>query len=154
LPETGIKSDGTDDFLLIRTLGGLGLVIGVILLAYVGIRRFGPKYLRRRSDQQSLSIIESLPLGEKRSVALIKVCDQRLLIGHTANQITLLTQLPVAQDHVPANEQKIEARAPSAVATFRRLYEVEQNRPSQPESKQIPPDLRAKMRQLREALEK
>jgi len=152
--EAEMPAGGTDGFLLARTLGGLGLVVSTILVGYFAVRKFGPKYLRQRSDPKALTIIETLPLGEKRNIALIQVCDQRLLIGHTAGQITLLAQIPVPPDPAPASGQKIEAKAPSAVASFRRLYEVEKSKTVQPPSKPIPPDLREKMRQLREALEK
>ncbi len=148
---TGILPNEADRFSLVRTFGGLGLVISLILTGYVVIRRFGPRYLRRSSDQKSLRIVETLALGEKRSIALVQFGVQQLLIGNTASQVTLLLQLPPAPDRVLAVEPMNEAKAaPGAVAGFRRLHEVEKNAAP---PRQIPPDLREKMRQLREALE-
>ena len=92
-PATGAGESGT--YLLTRTIGGLGLVISLIVLGYVAVRRYGPKYLRRQGSQSALKVIETLPIGEKRSIALIQVEDKRLLIGNTQQQITLLAQLPV-----------------------------------------------------------
>ncbi len=145
-----------DNLLLARTLGSLGLVISFILIGYLIIQRFGPKCLRRPSDRKSLRIIETLPMGEKRSIALIQFGVQQLLIGNTAGQITLLLQVPAApEDRTRAVEPKNVAKAAAgAVAGFRKLYEVEKNAAPPRPVRPLPPDLREKMRQLREALEK
>ncbi len=150
-----ILPNDADDLSLARTIGGLGLVISFILIGYLIVRRFGPRYLRRPSDQKSLRIIETLPMGEKRSIALIQFGVQQLLIGNTAGEITLLLQVPAAPDRTRAVEPKDEGKAATGtVAGFRRLYEVEKNVAPPPPARAIPPDLREKMRQLREALEK
>ena len=149
----GTVESGT--YLLARTAGGLGLVIGLIVLAYLAVRRYGPKYLRRQGAQGALKVIETLPIGEKRSIALIQVEDKRLLIGNTQQQITLLAQLPMVSEAAldPAREP-LPKSTPGTVSSFRKLYEVEKGQPPLPQAKAIPQDLREKMRQLREALER
>lgn len=142
-------------YLLARTAGGLGLVISLIILAYFAVRRYGPKYLRRQGAQGALKVIETLPIGEKRSIALIQVEDKRLLIGNTQQQITLLAQLPMMTEAtVDSGREPLSKGSPGTVSSFRKLYEVEKGQPSLPQAKAIPQDLREKMRQLREALEK
>jgi flagellar protein FliO/FliZ len=154
-PVQGAGTVESGTYLLARTAGGLGLVIGLIVLAYVAVRRYGPKYLRRQGAQGALKVIETLPIGEKRSIALIQVEDKRLLIGNTQQQITLLAQLPMMPDAAldPAGEALPKGTA-GTVSSFRKLYEVEKGQPPLPQAKAIPQDLREKMRQLREALEK
>lgn len=41
-----------------------------------------------------LRLVESLPLGEKRCLALVEVGGRQLLIGATATSISLLDRLP------------------------------------------------------------
>lgn len=53
--------------------------------------------LRRRglgARSRRLRLCETLPLGDRRFVALIQVDDQEFLIGASATNIQLLTQLP------------------------------------------------------------
>ncbi len=156
--EDPAQSAGTGEsgtYLLARTVGGLGLVVSLIVLAYFAVRRYGPKYLRRQGAQGALKVIETLPIGEKRSIALIQVEDKRLLIGNTQQQITLLAQLPMMPEAAvdPAREPSPRS-TPGTVSSFRKLYEVEKGQPPLPQARAIPQDLREKMRQLREALEK
>jgi flagellar protein FliO/FliZ len=153
-PSAGGADSAT--YLLARTMGGLGLVIGLIVLAYVAVRRYGPKYLRRQGAQSALKVIETLPMGEKRSIALIQVEDKRLLIGNTPQQITLLTQLAAGfETSAEAGHEPSPNSNPGSVTSFRRLYEVEKNQqPPAQQARAIPQDLREKMRQLREAFER
>ncbi len=149
-----VGTEGTT-YLLARTIGGLGLVIGLIVLAYVAVRRYGPKYLRRQGAQTALRVLETLPMGEKRSIALIQVEDKRLLIGNTPQQITLLTQLPTGFDTTAEEGREPSSHSnPGSVSSFRRLYEVEKNQQPPAQVRAIPQDLREKMRLLREAFER
>jgi flagellar biosynthetic protein FliO len=153
LPSAGSGESGT--YLLARTFGGLGLVISLIILAYVAVRRYGPKYLRRQGAQGALKVIETLPIGEKRSISLIQVEDRRLLIGNTQQQITLLAQLPATiEAAIEPGREPLPRSTPGTVSSFRKLYEVEKSQSTLPQAKAIPQDLREKMRQLRDALEK
>jgi len=152
-PATGAGESGT--YLLTRTIGGLGLVISLIVLGYVAVRRYGSKYLRSQGSHSALKVIETLPIGEKRSIALIQVEDKRLLIGNTQQQITLLAQLPVGlETTIEPGREPFPKSNPGIVTSFRKLYEVEKNQPSMHQPKAIPQDLREKMRQLREAFER
>lgn len=49
---------------------------------------------RLRRPARSLRLQESLPLGEKRFVAIVVCGEQRLLIGGAPNAVSLLTVLP------------------------------------------------------------
>ena len=152
-PATGAGESGT--YLFARTIGGLGLVVSLIVLGYVAVRRYGPKYLRRQGAQNALKVIETLPIGEKRSIALIQVEDRRLLIGNTQQQITLLAQLPLITEATnESGREPLPKSSPGTVASFRKLYEVEKGQPPLHQANAIPQDLREKMRQLREALER
>ncbi|HYK88142.1 MAG TPA: flagellar biosynthetic protein FliO [Acidobacteriota bacterium] len=148
---------GGTEFPVIRTLGGFALVISLILIAFLVARKVAPQYFNRRTTERNLRVIESLSVGEKRSIGLIQVGDKRFLIGNTPNQITLLSQLEDSVSLIAEGEKttSTELSNPSPVNPFRRLYETERYREASKvgKEKSIPPDVRAKMRQLREALE-
>jgi flagellar biosynthetic protein FliO len=139
---------GIPDYPVLRTLGGLGLVLSLIVLGFFAARRYAPQFFNRKPGDQKLKVLESLSMGDKRSIALVRVDGACYLVGNTAHQINLLAQLPLDFAQSRANQ------AADAGDSFRKLYEVEK-KTSAPRGvpKAIPADVRDKMRQLREALE-
>jgi len=148
-------ADPVSGFSFLRVVGGLGLVLSLIILGTFGVRKYAPQYFTKRAPERSLKLLETLPMGERRSIAVIEVEEKRLLVGNTPNQITLLAMLgdnsPLPADHEMTAEPK-DSR-PSA-SSFKNLYEFEKNGPARGRMTIIPPDIRAKMRQLRESLER
>ncbi len=147
---------GGTEFPVIRTVGGFALVLSLILIAFFIARKIAPQYFNKRTAEKNLKVIESLSVGEKRSVALIQVGEKRFLIGNTPQQITLLSPLDNSFSLISETDKHTAEPLPAnPVNPFKRLYEAERNRISSKPGKEktIPPDVRAKMRQLREALE-
>ncbi len=132
-------------------------MLSLILIVFFVARRIAPQYFNKGSVEKNLRLIETMSVGEKRSIALIQVGDKRFLIGNTPHQITLLSPLDNSFSLVAETEKRSmsEPLPANPINPFRRLYESEKNRGgSKPgKDKTIPPDVRAKMRQLREALE-
>ena len=147
-------------FPALQIVGGLGLVLSLIVIAYIAAKKFAPQYFSKLPSERNVRVIETLPMGEKRSISLIQVEDRRFLVGNTPHQITLLAPLsdpiplvsePEALPAAPRSLMKKERTNP-----FQNLFEVEKNRssPYSGKPKVIPEDIRTKMRQLREALER
>jgi flagellar biosynthetic protein FliO len=144
-------------FPILQTIGGLGMVLCLIAAGYFAFKKFAPQYLRKGSSEKSLKVIETLAMGDKRSIAIIQVANSRFLVGNTAHQINLLTALPekfslVSEPDAPLAENKEMVKEPKI--HFRKLFEVEKSRTVQQTGNPLPEDLRTKMRQLREALER
>lgn len=77
--------------LLFRTLGALFLIVGLLLAAGWALRRYGgARFGASRADAPELSILSTVALGDKRSLAVVRFGDKTLLIGSTAQGITLL----------------------------------------------------------------
>jgi len=145
------------DFSLYKAVGGFGLVLSLIALGYFGARKYFPQHFVRRTSDRNLKLIETLAIGEKRSVAVIEFDNRRFIIGNTPNQITLLAALSakasLAEESHPASVSSFElSKAKVTSDNFRSLYEVEKTN-GVGNRKPLPPDIRAKMRQLRESLE-
>lgn len=66
---------------LLRTLGALGVVLGMLAAALWGMRRFDIKLPGRvGGESRRLAIVERLAIDAKRSVALIRRDDQEHLV--------------------------------------------------------------------------
>jgi flagellar biogenesis protein FliO len=145
-------------FPVLRTLGGLGLVVCLMIAAYFAAKKFAPRYFSKGPAERNLKMIETLSMGDKRSISMIEVGNSRFLIGNTPNQINLLMVLPEAMSLV-SEPESMTASSRSAggnepTTPFRNLFEVEKKRSSQYTGNPLPDDIRMKMRQLRAALER
>lgn len=153
-----VGTNGDFQFPLLRTMGGMGLILFLMVGGYLAFRRFSPRCLARQRPDRNLRIIETLSMGDRRSISLIEVGDCRFLIGNTPQQINLLAALPESLSLV-SEPAAMSANSKSPIrkergATFRNLFEVERNQAAKNPVTELPADLRAKMRQLREALER
>jgi flagellar biosynthetic protein FliO len=144
--------------LTFRAIGGLGLVLCLIAAGYFGVKKFAPQYFAKSSSEKNLKVLETLSMGDKRSISIIQVANHRYLVGNTAHQINFLTSLPeklslVSEVERPEPEVKKELKKEGR-NNFRGLFEAEKNRSAAQSAHPLPEDLRTKMRQLREALER
>jgi flagellar biosynthetic protein FliO len=143
---------------MFRAVGGMGLVTFLMIAAYFAVRKFAPRYFGQSSSERNLKIIETLSMGDKRSISLIQMGGSRFLVGNTAHQISLLVALPDAVSLISESETLPEApKSPSkkdSAIPFRKMFEVEKKRPVQYAVHPLPDEIRTKMRQLREALER
>jgi flagellar biogenesis protein FliO len=108
-----------------------------------------------------LHLVETLSMGEKRAIAVVEVAGKKFLIGNTPSQITLIASLgddlalePGAQ---PAVRTAQTSAAPAGIkrGQFVNLLLPEKGGTSRKpaSASPLPPDIRGKMRELREALE-
>ncbi len=141
---------------VIKTLGAVGLVICLILGGSNLFRRFAPQYISKSPNERLLKLVETLPIGDKRSILLVQAGNRRLLLAGTPGEVTLLT--PLADDALrssPGTEGPFDDEVPSPAASFKNLCEIEKKAPPVHPSPRhsIPPDIQGKMRELRKALE-
>jgi flagellar biogenesis protein FliO len=144
--------------LTIKTIGGVGLVISLILAGFMLFRRFAPQYIAKRPGERILRLIEMLPLGDKRSIMLVQAGANKLLLAGSPGQISLLLSLPdAAAATALGGANSVEIATPGASSgKFRNLLELEKkaSSASPPVRSAFPPDIRGKMRELRKALER
>jgi len=76
-------------WLILRLCFYFALIIGAIIFVTWGIKRLG---LAGRSKIRggSMDILEALPLGQNKSVLLVRVTDRVYLLAQTQNQIAVL----------------------------------------------------------------
>lgn len=143
---------------MFRAIGGLGLVTFLMIAGYFVVKKFPPLYFAKGASEKSLKVIETLSMGDKRSISMIEVGNSRFLVGNTAHQLSLLMALPESAPLISKPETLPESpKGPSkkeAMLPFRKMFEIEKKRPTQFATNPLPDDIRNKMRQLREALER
>lgn len=101
---TGMPSMGVAVF---RMVGSLALVIAIF---FAGAWLFRNMHRWKPSAQnlRKLQVLEAKSLGPRQAVYVVGYEQQRLLIGSTAQGLTLLTHLPEAA--------QVESQAPAAPA--------------------------------------
>jgi flagellar biosynthetic protein FliO len=143
---------------VLRAVGGLGLVVFLMIGTFFAAKKYAPRYFSKPASQKNLKILETLSMGDRRSISLIEVGGSRLLVGNTPQQINLLAALPEPVSLVSEPEETVPVskatNTKGSGVPFRNLFEVEKSRPTQRAGHPLPDDLRVKMRQLRDALER
>jgi flagellar biosynthetic protein FliO len=151
-------SDAGMHFPMFRTLGGMGLVICLMIGIYLAAKKIVPQYFGKSVAERKLKIIETLSMGDRRSLSVIEVANNRFLVGNTPHQINLLAALPqpiaLVSEPDAVSARPNEKLGNESGSTFRNLFEVEGRRSSQYMGNPLPEDIRTKMRQLRDALER
>uniref|UniRef100_A0A7C4AG07 Flagellar protein n=1 Tax=Fundidesulfovibrio putealis TaxID=270496 RepID=A0A7C4AG07_9BACT len=86
------------------------LILGVILLAYWMLKRFGPRLgLGRAANVHGLRIEGHLALGPRKNIMVVRFLNKLLVLGVTEQSINLLTE--VDQGHAQTDFQTVLDRA-------------------------------------------
>ena len=143
---------------VLKAVGGLGLVVFLMIGTFFAAKKYAPRYFSKPASQKNLKILETLAMGDRRSISLIEAGGSRFLVGNTPQQINLLATLPEPVSLVSEPDEAVPVlkamNKKGSGVPFKSLFEVEKNRPAQRAGHPLPDDLRVKMRQLRDALER
>ncbi|MEJ7617239.1 MAG: flagellar biosynthetic protein FliO [Pyrinomonadaceae bacterium] len=103
------SAEAPDSFgLLMRTVGALLLIVGLIFGAGWGLRRFGgTRFGAAQPDAPPLAVVSTVSLGERRSLAIVKFGARTLLVGSTAQAITLIAEEEETEDHAPSPARSV-----------------------------------------------
>ncbi len=78
---------------LFKMASALLLVLGIIVLAAYGAKRFFGPQLGRFRSQSLIQVLATSYLGAKREIAVVEVGEEYFVIGVTPNNISMLTRL-------------------------------------------------------------
>jgi flagellar biosynthetic protein FliO len=77
--------------MLVRTLGALLLIIGIIFAVGWTLKRFGGARFNSSTEARAkLETLSTVSLGDKQTLALVRVGAQTILVGATPHSITFL----------------------------------------------------------------
>lgn len=111
---------GADVF---RMLGSLALVIAILVLLLWALRKLQGK-MNNQNTGRRLQIIESLSIGTRQKIALIRVGQHEVLVGISPTQINSIASWPDCQAQPKdssetlvssLSNQVLDAQAPSGV---------------------------------------
>lgn len=79
--------------LLLRTFGALLFIVGLIAAAGWALRYFGiVSFGKAQTEPAGLKVMNTVPLGERRSLLLVRFGERTLLVGATPQGLTLLAE--------------------------------------------------------------
>ncbi len=78
---------------LVTMLGSLILVVGIAVALGLALRRLGATRRWLHPHGRHMEVIESVPLGLKRSITLVRIGGQVLVVGHGEQQMAHLATL-------------------------------------------------------------
>ncbi len=100
------------------------VVVGILLAVLVGggilLRRAIAGSMRVRSGKRSLAVLDVLPLGGKRRLAVVRCYDRTFALGMGDKEVSLVAELDgaIGQEATPTNDTE----------PFERLFEVARSR--------------------------
>jgi len=99
-------------------LGGLGLVAWAV-------KRFSRTTLRSRLSRRSLELVEVLPLGGQKRVAIVRCYDRTFVIGAGDKELSLLAEMesPEERERLEQLATRADEGAPPAVTTHTRAQQ-------------------------------
>lgn len=93
---------------LLRLLGGLGLIVGLMLLVYALYRR---GFSLPGMKEGRIRIVETRALGGRKCLCLVQWRDRELLLGVAGDRITLLDRRDGAPESFAATLDKVETES-------------------------------------------
>jgi flagellar biogenesis protein FliO len=98
----------------LKMVGALALIVGLMLLSLHFLKRWRTG-VSRRSPESQVQILDVRMLAPKKSVALIEVAGDRLLLGVGAETVTLLSKI---DSHPQPVSAEVEEGGPGFAKTL------------------------------------
>lgn len=89
----------------LKVAGALILILGIIMCLYYISKRFNFRSFAT-GNYPAIRLISTMSVAPKRSVSLIEVCDEWLLLGVGTDSVNLITKVkrPEGGDHAELTE--------------------------------------------------
>ena len=117
--------------LMVRTLGALLLIVGLIVAAGWGLRKFGgARFGAISTDGPGLQVLSNVSVGNNRSLIVARFGERTILIGSTPQSFTLLaTQDEESELDLPSPARSVsEMLAEDNYSNFNQELTTAQNK--------------------------
>lgn len=84
-------------YLTIKMFSVLAVVIGIMLLCLNLLKKYGPRGNMLFSDKKFIKVIETHYFDPKKSMVLVKVASEYLLLGISPNDIRFIKNIDMAE---------------------------------------------------------
>lgn len=110
LPETEIPINITEKKVEASSESGFGRImisLGVLLMTGIGIFLYMRKYVKPSAHKnQQIKVLTQHYLGPKKSLAIIRVAGESILIGVTDHNISMIKSLSLLDEEIPEFSEK------------------------------------------------
>jgi flagellar biogenesis protein FliO len=127
---------GADGLDLTRYFLVVGALLGAVLVAGLLLKRVISGSLKARASKRSLAVVDVLPLGGKRQLAVVRCYDRTFALGLGDKGVSLVAEL----DAVIGKEETAETNS----EPFERLLDVARTRLAQRRRGEQPVPVQAK----------
>jgi len=104
-----------------------GLVVVILVLGW-GFKRFLAGNMSLRANKRAMKVVDMLPLGGKRQLAVVRCYDRTFLLGLGEREVSLVTELDPDEDV----EGRLSTLAAPEGKTFARMFQRAAAEPSHP----------------------
>jgi flagellar biosynthetic protein FliO len=77
----------------IRAVGALIVVLGAIWFAMILLKRYMPHRFGPLGQKRRIQVLETVPIGEKRTLTLVRIDNEELLLASTPGSLSLLKEI-------------------------------------------------------------
>jgi flagellar protein FliO/FliZ len=84
----------------LKATGALLLILALILTLAFLLRRYMPNQFGVIGKKRLIQVVETVSLGEKRNLALVKVGSEHLLLGSTPSSISVLEKIQLSAGEI------------------------------------------------------
>jgi flagellar biogenesis protein FliO len=96
----------------IRAAGATIVVLGLIWMTMLLLKRYMPHRFGPLGQKRRIHVLETVTIGEKRTLALVRVDNEELLLAGTPGSLSLLKELRrEVQSDTPAQQESRSAEA-------------------------------------------
>lgn len=107
----------------LQAASALALVIGLIGLFYYLGQRLNER-VTGGASKRNIQVIERTPLGDKRTLLLVRVGQQQLLLGATSSAISMLATVACAEPSEKPASDITKGKKEDSKISFRRVLEA------------------------------
>jgi flagellar biosynthetic protein FliO len=106
-----------------RAAGAMIFVLALIVTAMILLKRYMPYRFGPLGHKRRIQVLETVPIGDKRSLILVAIDGSGLLLAATPNNVSLLREIET--DPNPGSALKSEAEPPGTNAAFKETLAAE-----------------------------
>jgi flagellar biogenesis protein FliO len=126
-PQTQEPSSGG---LLLKTLGAMLLIVGLIFFGAWGAKKlgFGGTRSSGSPDEMGLAVLSSVSMGSGRTISTVRFGERILLVGSTTQAFTLLAEEQTGKELSIHNSRSVAEMLAEEGPSFNDEFEQAQNR--------------------------
>ena len=110
----------------------LGVLIALLLIVLYVVKRFLLKKTGKGGQDQSIKVITSAYVGPKKTIALVEVAGERIVVGITSDNISMLTKLNKDMEFNEVLNEQITSIPDETLMSLGRIKDDENTPPSPP----------------------